>query len=207
MLGIITTLLRGSTSTEYSMTITGNASMLGKVVSVTWYATYDSTECSSVTDEPLVKAACEAISTSASCTTNVYTLRKWAQVSLFDTCKFLKIILWEKFSTACCTESYLPLSLHRWDIARSLGIHSVCEPQRDLGTGQNSQHCNVSAKMWPSRPLIPKKNYFKLGHGILHGPVCQNCHSKTLQWRFDIVKNLGNPFKSGNFFSPISVHF
>ena len=80
---------------------------------------------------------------------------------------------WENFSTACCTESYLPLSLHRRDVARSLGIRSVREPQRDLGTGQNCQHCNVTAKMWPSRPLIPKKNYFKLGHGILHGPVCQ----------------------------------
>ena len=76
MLGIITTLLRGSTGTEYSMAITGNNSMLGKVVSVTWYGTYESTECSSVRNEPSVKAACEAISTSASCTTNVYTLRK-----------------------------------------------------------------------------------------------------------------------------------
>ena len=185
MLGIITTLSRGSTGTEYSMKITGNDSMVGKPVSVTWYATYDSTECSSVGERPLVNAACKAISTSASCTTNVYTFRKWAQVSLFDTCKFLKNIFWQNFSTVCCTESYLPLSLHRRDVARSLGIHSVREPQRDLGTGQNSQHCNVTAKMWPSRRLIPKKNYFKLGHGILHGPVCQNCRLFFFwRWRF-----------------------
>ena len=59
--------------TEYMWKIRGNDPNLvfNHPVSVTWTATYINTECSGVEYAPLAKKACEAISASASCTTNV----------------------------------------------------------------------------------------------------------------------------------------
>ena len=64
---------RNNKDTEYVWRIRGNdqSLVLGQPVPVTWTATYISTECSGAFSAPLAKEACEAISTSASCTTNV----------------------------------------------------------------------------------------------------------------------------------------
>ena len=78
MLGDLTTLERNNTGSEHIMTIMANDTrlMLGKSISVTWSVAYNSTGCSGVINEPSVERACQAIITSASCTTNVYTYSK-----------------------------------------------------------------------------------------------------------------------------------
>ena len=76
---------RNEQGTEHVWTIDGNDKglVLHGPVSVTWTVTYVNKECSEDSTAPSAKKACEAISTSASCTTVVYTYGTLSEREVF----------------------------------------------------------------------------------------------------------------------------
>ena len=84
LLGNLSASSTHSTGTEYIMTLMANDArlVLDASIQVVWNVAYDSARCSGDYFKPEVEQACQAISTTASCTTNVYTFRKSPLISL-----------------------------------------------------------------------------------------------------------------------------
>ena len=107
---------RSEQGTKHVWTINGNDKglVLHGLVSVTWTVTYVNKECSVVSSASSAKKACEAISTSARCTTAVYTYRMWSErIFLFHNVGKSQ---WDKAEVHCKLNFYNKWTIFQTDL-------------------------------------------------------------------------------------------